>query len=83
MGDIYRARDTRLNRTVAMKVCADRIRGRLDLREQLAREAKAISALNHPHICLLHDVGRADNLDLLVMEYVDGEPMTCYAIVRA
>ena len=78
MGDVYRARDTRLNRTVAIKVRADRLADRSDLREQFAREAKAISALNHPRICLLHDVGRDDSIDFLVMEYVEGEPIDVY-----
>jgi eukaryotic-like serine/threonine-protein kinase len=78
MGEVYRARDTRLGRTVAIKVCADSVRARPELRQQLAQEAKAISALNHPHICLLHDVGQANDFDFLVMEYVEGEPIDVY-----
>jgi serine/threonine protein kinase len=78
MGDVYRARDTRLNRTVAVKVRADRLAEGSDLREQFAREANAISALSHPRICLLHDVGRHDSIDFLVMEYVEGEPIDVY-----
>jgi len=78
MGDVYRARDTRLNRSVAIKVRADRFAERCDLRERFAREAKAISALNHPRICLLHDVGHHDSIDFLVMEYVEGEPIDAY-----
>ena len=78
MGEVYRASDTRLNRTVAIKVRADRLAERSDLREQFAREAKAISALNHPRICLLHDVGQHDSIDFLVMEYVEGEPIDEY-----
>ena len=69
MGDVYRARDTRLDRTVAIKVV------RADFGERFEREAKAISALNHPHICTLHDVGHADGTAYLVMEYVPGAPI--------
>jgi non-specific serine/threonine protein kinase/serine/threonine-protein kinase len=78
MGEVYRARDMRLNRTVAIKVRSERIAWRIDLHEQFAREASAISALNHPHICLLHDVGQHDSIDFLVMEYVEGEPIDLY-----
>jgi non-specific serine/threonine protein kinase/serine/threonine-protein kinase len=78
MGDVYRAIDTRLNRTVAIKVQSDRLGWRRDRREQFAREAQAISALNHPHICLLHDVGHDQAIDYLVMEYVEGEPIDVY-----
>jgi non-specific serine/threonine protein kinase/serine/threonine-protein kinase len=78
MGDVYRARDTRLNRSVAIKVRADRFAARPDLREQFTREAKAISALNHPRICLVHDVGQHESIDFLVMEYVEGEPIDVY-----
>ena len=78
MGEVYRARDMRLNRTVAIKVRSDRIAWRIDLHEQFAREASAISALNHPHICHLHDVGQHDSIDFLVMEYVEGEPIDLY-----
>ena len=82
MGEVYSARDTRLNRSVAIKVRTDRLLCPLDFREQLAREARAISALNHPNICLLHDVGQDDSLDFLVMEYVEGEPIDVYCNVR-
>jgi non-specific serine/threonine protein kinase/serine/threonine-protein kinase len=78
MGDVYRATDTRLNRAVAIKVQSERLGWRLDRREQFAREAQAISALNHPHICLLHDVGHDEAIDYLVMEYVEGEPIDVY-----
>ncbi len=78
MGEVYRARDTRLNRTVAIKLHAGGFGARADLREQFAREARAISALNHPHICQLYDVGRHETLDFLVMEYVEGEPIDSY-----
>ncbi len=73
MADVYRATDTRLNRTVAIKVRAGRFAD-----EQFTREAKAISALNHPRICLLYDVGQCDAIDYLVIEYVEGEPIDVY-----
>jgi non-specific serine/threonine protein kinase/serine/threonine-protein kinase len=78
MGDVYRARDTRLNRTVAIKVRARQFVAHPAHREQFAREAQAVSALNHPRICLLHDVGRHEGIDFLVMEYVEGEPIDDY-----
>lgn len=56
-GEVYRARDTRLDRTVAVKVLSTAFSGRQDLRERFEREARAISSLNHPNICVLHDVG--------------------------
>ena len=75
MGEVYRARDTRLDRTVAIKVLAATLAGTPDVRERFAREARAISALNHPHICTLYDVGHEQGVDYLVMEYLDGEPL--------
>ena len=75
MGEVYRARDTRLDRTVAIKVLPADLAGRPDLRQRLEREARAISALNHPHICVLHDLGRQDGIDYLVMEYLEGETL--------
>jgi len=69
MGDVYRARDTRLDRPVAIKVV------RADFSERFEREARSISALNHPHICTLHDVGEHDGTAYLVMEYVEGHPL--------
>jgi len=75
MGEVYRARDTRLDRTVAIKVLPAHVSGDLVLRERFEREARAIAALNHPHICTLHDVGRQDGIDFLVMEYLDGETL--------
>jgi len=82
MGEVYSARDTRLNRSVAIKVRNDRLMWRPDVREQWTREAKAISSLNHPNICLLHDVGQEDELDFLVMEYVEGEAIDAYCNQR-
>jgi Tol biopolymer transport system component/predicted Ser/Thr protein kinase len=75
MGEVYRARDSRLNRTIAIKILPRHLSGQLDLRERFEREARAISALNHPHICTLYDVGREDGLDFLAMEYLDGETL--------
>jgi serine/threonine-protein kinase len=76
MGAVYRARDTRLDRTVAVKVLLAHLAGRTDLRERFEREARTIANLNHPHICVLYDVGRQDGVDYLVMEYLDGEPLS-------
>jgi non-specific serine/threonine protein kinase/serine/threonine-protein kinase len=78
MGEVYRARDTRLNRTVAIKVRAGQAAQAGGGSEQFAREAQAISALNHPRICLLHDVGQHGSIDFLVMEYVEGEAIDAY-----
>ena len=75
MGEVYRARDTRLDRIVAIKVLPAHLADRAELRERFEREAKAISSLNHPHICTLHDVGHQDGIDYLVMEYVEGETL--------
>src|ERR1700686_1780968 len=75
MGEVYKARDTRLDRTVAIKVLPTHLAGRAELRERFEREAKTIASLNHPHICTLHDVGHQDEIDFLVMEYVEGETL--------
>jgi hypothetical protein len=69
MGEVYRARDTRLDRTVAVKVLPAHLSGNPDLRQRFEREARAISGLNHPHICGLYDIGHQDGIDFLVMEY--------------
>jgi serine/threonine protein kinase len=74
MGVVYRARDTRLDRTVAIKVLPA-VTSTGELRERFEREARAIAALNHPHICTLHDVGRQDDVEFLVMEYLEGETL--------
>jgi serine/threonine protein kinase/Tol biopolymer transport system component len=75
MGEVYRARDTRLERTVAIKVLPSHLSDNPDLKQRFEREAKAISSLNHPHICTLHDVGSQDGTDFLVMEYLEGETL--------
>ena len=75
MGEVYRAKDTRLDRIVAVKVLPTQANGRDDLRERFEREARAISSLNHPHICVLHDVGHQDGIDYLVMELCEGETL--------
>ncbi len=73
MGEVYKARDTRLDRIVALKVLPDHVAGDPDLRSRFEREAKAISSLSHPHICTLHDVGSEAGVEFLVMEYLEGE----------
>src|SRR5262245_36248332 len=75
MGEVYRARDTRLGRTVAVKVLPAHRALDAELRERFEREAKAISALSHPHICVLYDVGHQDGIDFLVMECLEGETL--------
>jgi serine/threonine protein kinase len=76
MGEIYKAKDTRLDRAVAIKVLPDGVAGNPDLRARFEREAKAISSLNHPHICTLYDVGQEDGIDFLVMEYIEGKTLS-------
>jgi len=75
MGEVYRARDTRLERTVAIKVLPHHLSSNPDLKQRFEREARSISSLNHPRICTLHDVGHQDGVDFLVMEYLDGETL--------
>jgi Tol biopolymer transport system component len=76
MGEVYKARDTRLGRTVAIKVLPAALSGNPELRERLEREAKAISSLSHSHICALYDVGREGERDYLVMEFLEGETLS-------
>jgi len=75
MGEVYRARDTRLDRSVAIKVLPAHLSSDPDLKLRLEREARAISSLNHPNICTLHDVGHQDGIDYLVMEFLEGETL--------
>jgi len=75
MGEVYKAKDTRLDRTVAVKVLPEAFADSPELRERFDREAKAITQLNHPNICTLFDVGEQDGTDYLVMEYIDGETL--------
>src|SRR3954463_348597 len=75
MGEVYRARDTRLERTVAIKVLNSQLVASAELRARFEREAKVISQLQHPHICVLHDVGSENGTEYLVMEYLDGEAL--------
>ncbi len=75
MGEVYRARDTRLDRQVAIKVLPSHLSGDAALRARLEREARAISQLNHPNICTLHDVGNDGGVTFLVMEYLEGETL--------
>jgi eukaryotic-like serine/threonine-protein kinase len=76
MGEVYRARDTRLERTVAIKILPRELSNDPIRKQRFEREAKTISSLNHPHICVLHDVGSQDGIDYLVMECVEGETLS-------
>src|SRR2546429_3544328 len=76
MGEVWKARDTRLERTVAIKVLPDHLASSPDVRQRFEREAKTISALSHPHICALYDVGNQDGVEYLVMEYLEGETLS-------
>ncbi len=75
MGEVYRARDTRLGREVAVKVLPPELAGDPERRARFEREARAVAALNHPNICVIHDVGREGTTDYLVMELVEGESL--------
>lgn len=75
MGEVYRAKDTRLDRDVAIKVLPALFSADSHLKQRLQREAKAISSLTHPNICTLHDIGHEDGVDYLVMEYIDGDTL--------
>jgi len=76
MGEVYRARDTRLDRTVAIKVLPSGVSSTPEQRQRFEREARAISRLSHPHICALYDVGREGDTEYLVMEFLEGEPLS-------
>src|SRR5437868_6617590 len=73
MGEVYRARDTRLDRTVAIKIISGDVTRVAELRQRFEREARAISSLSHPHICALHDIGEVDGTEYMVMEFLEGE----------
>jgi len=75
MGEVYRARDTRLERSVAIKILPEQLSKDPTRKQRFEREAKTISSLNHPHICTLHDIGSQDGIDYLVMECVEGETL--------
>jgi serine/threonine protein kinase len=75
VGEVYRARDPRLERDVAVKVLPANLSSDPSLRQRLEREAKAVSKLSHPNICTLHDIGHQDGLDFLVMELVEGNTL--------
>jgi eukaryotic-like serine/threonine-protein kinase len=75
MGEVYRARDTRLDRSVAIKVLASHLSSSPELKQRMEREARAISALNHPNICHLYDIGSQEGTDYLVMELLEGETL--------
>lgn len=75
MGEVYRARDTRLDRTVAIKVLPPHLSSNTEAQQRFHREARAISSLNHPHICHLYDVGALDGMNYLVMEFLEGETL--------
>jgi serine/threonine protein kinase len=75
MGEVYRARDTRLGRDVAVKVLSPDLSEKVEARARFEAEARTISSLNHPHICTLFDVGREDAIEYLVMELMEGETL--------
>src|SRR5690242_14790508 len=75
MGEVYKARDTRLDRTVAIKILAASVKTNANLKERFEREARVISQLQHPHICTLFDVGHYEGVDFLVMEFLEGESL--------
>jgi eukaryotic-like serine/threonine-protein kinase len=73
MGEVYRAKDARLDRAVTIKVLTAGLSSDAPLKQRMEREAKAISKILHPHICALHDIGHQDGIDFLVMEYLERE----------
>jgi Tol biopolymer transport system component len=75
MGEVYRAKDTRLDRIVAVKILPGHLSDNIEAKQRFDREARAISSLNHPNICTLHDVGHQDGIDFLVMEFLEGETL--------
>src|SRR5512135_3297443 len=75
MGEVYSARDARLDRTVAIKILPSHLSDNPEAKQRFEREARAISSLNHPNICTLHDVGHQGGIDFLVMECLEGETL--------
>src|ERR1700751_109408 len=75
MGEVYRARDTRLDRSIAIKILPTHLSSNPEAKQRFDREARAVSSLNHPNICTLHDVGHQDGIDYLVMEFLEGETL--------
>jgi serine/threonine protein kinase len=75
MGEVYRARDTRLGRDVAVKILSTRLSFDPDLKRRFEREARAVSSLTHPNICCLYDIGFQDGIDFIVMEYLEGKTL--------
>ncbi len=75
MGDVYRARDTRLERTVAVKILRNSILSHADMRVRFEQEARSAATLNDPHVCAIYDVGSQDGIGYLVMEYLEGETL--------
>ncbi|HEU5256525.1 MAG TPA: serine/threonine-protein kinase, partial [Vicinamibacterales bacterium] len=75
MGEVYKAKDTRLDRIVAIKVLPSHVSDDPSRRERFEREARTVAALNHPHICTLYDVGREGGTDFLVLEYLEGQTL--------
>jgi serine/threonine protein kinase len=75
MGEVYRANDTRLNRIVAIKVMPPHFADDPEMKQRFDREAQTIAGLNHPNICVLHDVGNEAGQDFLVMEFLEGETL--------
>ena len=75
MGEVYRARDTRLGRDVAVKILSSHLSSDPDLKQRFEREARAVSLLTHPNICFLYDIGSQDWIDFIVMEYLEGETL--------
>ena len=76
MGEVYRAKDTRLDRIVALKVLPDHLSSNVELRQRFEREARAVSSLNHPNICALYDVGHQDGIEYLVVEFIEGSSLS-------
>lgn len=76
MGEVYRARDTRLDRTVAVKILPSHLSSNPEAKQRFEREARAISSLNHPNICTLYDVGQENGIDYLVMEFLEGQTLS-------